>query len=120
MDFEIHQRNSGDVVILDIHGNLDAQSAPLLKVRLESLISFGHHKIVINLSDVDFIDSTGVGSLVFGQKIINPLSGGLHIIGLSPSNLNIFSVLNLTEFLTIMPTEEIAVGSFHQNGSTIH
>ena len=120
MEFEIIQRNSGDVVILDVQGNLDAQSAPLLKVRLESLISFGHNKIVINLASVDFIDSTGVGSIVFGQKIVNPIVGGLHIIGISPQNLNIFSVLNLTEFLTIMPTEEIAVGSFHQNGSTIH
>ncbi len=120
VEFEIKERNSGDVVILDIHGNLDAQSAPLLKVRLESLVSFGHNKIVINLTDVDFIDSTGVGSLIFGQRIINPIVGGLHIIGLSPQNRNIFSVLNLTEVFSIMPTEDLAVSSFHQDGSTIH
>jgi len=120
VEFEIKERNSGDVVILDIHGNLDAQSAPLLKVRLESLVSFGHNKIVINLTDVDFIDSTGVGSLIFGQRIINPIVGGLHIIGLSPQNRNIFSVLNLTEVFSIMPTADLAVSSFHQDGSTIH
>jgi anti-sigma B factor antagonist len=120
VEFQIIQRNANDVVILDIHGNLDSQSAPLLKVRLESLISFGHNKIVINLSDVDFIDSTGVGSLIFGQRIVNPISGGIHIIGLSPQNLNVFSVLNLTEVFSIMPTEDVAVSSFHQDGSTIH
>ena len=120
MEFEIIQRNSNDIVILDIHGNLDSQSAPLLKVRLESLISFGHNKIVINLSDVEFIDSTGVGSLIFGQRIVNPIAGGIHIIGLSPNNLNILSVLNLTEVFSIMPTEAAAVSSFHQDGSTIH
>ncbi|MFA6448587.1 MAG: STAS domain-containing protein [bacterium] len=120
MDFEIKQRNANDVVILDISGNLDSRSAPLLKVRLESLISFGHNKIVLNLSDVDFIDSTGVGSLIYGQKIVNPVVGGIHIIGLSQQNLNIFSVLNLTEVFSIMATEDVAVGSFHQDGSTIH
>jgi len=108
------------VVILDVHGKLDVQSSPLLKVRLESLVNFGHQKIVINLTDVDFIDSTGAGSLMYAQKIINPVTGGLRLIGLSPQNTNVFSVLNLTDVLSIMKNEETAVSSFHRNDATMH
>jgi anti-sigma B factor antagonist len=118
--FEIKERNVEDVVVLDISGNLDMLSAPQMKVKFESLVSFGHHKLIINLANVDFIDSTGVGSLMYGQKMINPVTGGIRIVGLSPINTNVFSVLNLTEAMNIMKSEEIALGSFHRDGSTIH
>ncbi len=120
MAFEIRERYVNDVIILDVTGNLDVQTSALFKVRLESLVNFGHHKIVVNLVNVDFIDSTGVGSLMFGHKIVNPLIGGIRLIGLSPSNSNVFSVLNLTEVMSIMHSEEAAVGSFLQEGTTMH
>ncbi|HPI77453.1 MAG TPA: STAS domain-containing protein [bacterium] len=120
MEFKLEERSQGDVVVLDVRGNLDVQSAPTLKVRLDSLVNFGHQKIVLNLSDVGFIDSTGVGSLIYAQKIINPIKGGLRIIGITPRNLNVFSVMNLTDVFSIMKTEEAAVGSFHRDDSTVH
>lgn len=120
MDFEIRERSVNDVVILDVYGNLDMQAAPLMKVRLDSLVSFGHQKIIINLANVDFIDSTGVGALMYGQKMINSVTGGLRIVGLSHQNTNVFSVLNLDEVMSIMKTEDLAVNSFHQDGSTYH
>lgn len=119
-DFKIHERNVGSVVVLDVSGNLDIKTAPSLKVKLESLIRFGHQKIVINLAETDFIDSTGVGSLMYGLKLINPVNGGLKITGLSPRNYNVFSVLELDRVLPILVSEEAAIGSFHSDGSTLH
>ena len=120
MDFEISEKYVGDVVILDISGNIDVNSAPSLKVKLEFLIRFGHHKIVVDLSNVDFIDSSGVGSLIYGLKMVNPIVGGIKIVGMSPQNFNVFSVLQLDRVFPIMTTIDQAVGSFHSDGSTIH
>ncbi len=119
-EFKINERNIGNVVVLDVSGDLDVKSAPSLKVKLESLIRFGHQKIVVNLADTDFIDSTGVGSLMYGLKLINPVNGGLKVTGLSPRNFNVFSVLELDRVLPILGSEEAAIGSFHSEGSTLH
>lgn len=120
MSFEITERHVGDVVILDITGNIDIKTSPSVKVKLESLIRFGHQKIVVNLSDVDFIDSSGVGSLMYGLKMVNPIMGGIKIVGLSPQNYNVFSVLQLDRVFPIMGSEDLAVGSFLSDGSTMH
>jgi len=119
-DFKIEERHVGEVVVLDVGGNLDVTAAPQLRVKLESLIRFGHNKIVLNFSNVTFIDSTGVGSLMHGLKMINPAAGGIKVVGLSPRNYNVFSVLELDEVIPIMKSEEQAIGSFHTNGSTMH
>lgn len=120
VDFEIKERHVGEVVVLDISGNIDVKTAPSLKIKLESLIRFGHQKIVVNLSNVDFIDSSGVGSLMYGLKMVNPINGGIKIIGMSPQNFNVFSVLELDSVFAILSSEEQAIGSFHSNGSTMH
>lgn len=117
---KIFERYNGDVVILDVIGNLDFDSAPELKVKLEALIKFGHQKIVLNLSAVDLIDSTGVGSIMFGLKLIDPTVGDIKIVGLSFQNKNIISVLELDKVFSLMPSEEQAIGSFFDDGATMH
>ncbi|MFH1539278.1 MAG: STAS domain-containing protein, partial [bacterium] len=68
----IELRNVGDVTVLAIFGSFDVTLAPTLKVKLESLIRFGHQKIVVNFKGTHFVDSTGVGTLMFGLKQIDP------------------------------------------------
>ena len=120
MGIEINERNNKDIIILDITGNLDFNTAPQLRVKLDSLIKFGHHKIVLNLESVTLIDSTGVGSLMYGLKMVDPIKGDIKIVGLSAQNLNVFSVLELDKVFTIMPSEGQAVRSFFQDDATVH
>lgn len=120
MGMRIYERYIGDIVVLDVMGNLDFNTAPELKVKLEALIKFGHHKIVINVTAVDLIDSTGVGALMYGLKLVDPTVGDLKIVGLSPQNRNVFSVLELDKVFSIMASEAQAIGSFLTDGSTMH
>lgn len=117
---QIRERNIREIIVLDLAGSLDFNSAPTLKVKLEALIRFGHNKIVVNLADVDLIDSTGIGSLMYGLKILNPVNGDIKIVGLSHQNKNVFSVLELDRVFSIVPTEDQAIRSFLEDGSTIH
>lgn len=120
MTLQIDERVFNDIVILDLDGNLDFNTAPELKVKLDSLIKFGHQKIVLNLVKVDLIDSTGVGSLMYGLKMIDPTEGDIKIIGLSAQNLNVFSVLELDRVFSIMNSEDLALRSFLEDDATVH
>lgn len=113
-------RYKDDIVVVDVQGNLDFGSAPLLKIKLETLIELGYHKIIVDLSKANFIDSTGVGTLMHGLKKIDSTKGDLKIVGLSPQNANIFSVLELDKVFSILPNEIQALRSFFSDGSTIH
>jgi len=109
MPLHIQERNIRDIVIMDLYGNLDFNTAPELKVKLDSLIKFGHQKIIINLARVDFIDSTGVGSLMYALKLLDTTMGDIKIIGLSPQNQNVFSVLELDRVFSILNSETQAI-----------
>ncbi|MEW5946036.1 MAG: STAS domain-containing protein [bacterium] len=119
-DSKIIVRTVGDVTVIEVHGNLDIQLSQAMKIKLESLIKFGHQKIVVNLKDTNFIDSTGVGSLMYGLKLIDPTVGDLKLTGLAPHHVNVFNVLELDRVFSIFPTEEGAVSSFLINGATMH
>jgi anti-sigma B factor antagonist len=120
MPLHIQERNIRDIVILDLYGNLDFNTSPELKVRLDSHIKFGHQKIIINLASVDFIDSTGVGSLMYALKLLDSTMGDIKIIGLSPQNQNVFTVLELDRVFSIMNSETQAISSFLEDDATLH
>lgn len=113
-------RTVDDVSVLDIIGSLDIKTAPVLKVKLESLIRLGHHKIVVNFKQTNFIDSTGVGTLMFGLKQIDPTIGDIKLVNVSPQILNILSVLELDKVFSIFTTEDSAVRNFLSDGATMH
>ena len=120
MKIKINERSSGDIIILDLFGNLDFSTAPLLKVKLDSLIRLGHHKFVLNFHGVDLIDSTGVGSLMYGLKMLDTTEGDIKIVGLTTQNLNVFSVLELDKVFSIMKSENQALTSFLEDDATVH
>ena len=120
MPLHIQERNIRDIVIMDLFGNLDFATSPELKVKLDFLIKFGHHKIIINLGAVDLIDSTGVGSLMYALKLLDSTMGDIKIIGLSPQNQNVFSVLELDRVFSIMNSETQAISSFLEDDATMH
>jgi len=113
-------RSVDDVMVIEIVGDLDVSTSPRFRVKLESLIRFGHQKIVVNLKKVHMIDSTGVGSLVYGLKMIDPMVGDLKLAELSPQHTNVFTALELDRVFSIFPTEDLAVSSFLSDGATMH
>ena len=62
---QIEERAVGDVVVLDLKGRLTlGEGDELLKDKVNSLLNQGHKKIVLNLADVPYIDSAGLGEIV--------------------------------------------------------
>jgi anti-sigma B factor antagonist len=64
MDLGIDVTDRGDWAVLAVRGEIDVATAPQLREELLELVSAGRKQIVVDLSGVDFLDSTGLGVLV--------------------------------------------------------
>jgi anti-sigma B factor antagonist len=93
------RKNQGGTTTLFIEGSLDALSAPDLRPTIDALVAEKHAKIVVDLSSLRLIDSSGVGVLVSLYKRTRANGGDVTIVGLRDQPLAIFKLLRLTKLL---------------------
>lgn len=102
MDFAVshHRENAGSVVV-DVAGEIDAATVPQLWDVLERLIGEGQRNLVIDLSRVGFIDSTGIGVVIRAMNALKDEGGELALRGPSPMTYQVFETVGLTKVLPI-------------------
>jgi anti-sigma B factor antagonist len=110
---QIDQRAVGDVVVLDLKGRITmGEGDELLKDKVNSLVNQGHKKIVLNLAEVPYIDSAGLGEIVRTYTTVSRQGGSLKLLSLTK---RITDLLSITKLLTVFETfdsENEAVRSF--------
>ena len=111
---QIEQRSSGDVAIVGISGDITLSKGGdvLLKDKIQSLLQQGHRKIVLDMGNVSYVDSAGLGQLVQIYATTSHLGGALKLLHVT-KRLN--DLLILTKLLTIFESydnEADAVRSF--------
>ena len=110
---QIEERIVGDVVMLDLKGKITlGEGDELLKDKVNSLVNQGHKKIVLNLADVPYIDSAGLGEVVRTYTTVSRQGGALKLLNLTK---RITDLLSITKLLTVFETfdsEGEAVRSF--------
>ena len=110
---QIEERTVGDVTVLDLKGKITlGEGDELLKDKVNSLVSQGHKKIVLNLEDVPYIDSAGLGEIVRTYTTVSRQQGKLKLLNVSK---RVYDLLVITKLLTIFDSyesEEDAVRSF--------
>jgi anti-sigma B factor antagonist len=110
---QIDERMVGDVVVLDLKGKITlGEGDELLKDKVNSLVNQGHKKIVLNLADVPYIDSAGLGEVVRTYTTVSRQGGSLKLLNLTK---RITDLLSITKLLTVFETfdsENEAVRSF--------
>jgi anti-sigma B factor antagonist len=110
---QIDERNVGDVIILDLKGKVTlGQGDELLKDKVNSLVNQGHKKIVLNLADVPYVDSAGLGEIVRTYTTVSRQGGSLKLLNLTK---RITDLLAITKLLTVFETFEVegdAIKSF--------
>lgn len=110
---EIKCREEGNnILVVDVVGDLDARSAGDLKLTLNERIEQGKVWVLINLTEVPYMDSAGLGVLVSGLKNTNRQNGDLRLWGLQPDVRNIFELTRLNKVFQIFDTEDAALASF--------
>jgi anti-sigma B factor antagonist len=110
---QIEERAVGDVVVLDLKGKITlGEGDELLKDKVNSLVNQGHKKIILNLAQVPYIDSAGLGEVVRTYTTVSRQGGSLKLLNLTK---RITDLLSITKLLTVFETfdsENEAVRSF--------
>ena len=101
MEISLSHRREGDWTVLDVAGEVDVYTAPKLREQLIGLVGDGHHRIIVDMTKVDFLDSTGLGVLVGGLKRIRSHEGSLALVCNAERILKIFRITGLTKVFPI-------------------
>ena len=111
---DITTRTKGEIVILDITGEIDLYNAPEIKDIINQLIEEQKYNVIINLEKVSYIDSSGIGALISSLSNLKKYQGGLKIINVYASVRKVFELTKLTSFFEIHDSEDVAVESFNR------
>jgi anti-sigma B factor antagonist len=91
-------------VILAVTGEVDLASAPELRQRLLALAGRGSHRVVVDLTSVSFIDSTGLGVLVSALKRFRSEGGDLRLAVDRPQIAKVLEITGLDTVFVVAPT----------------
>lgn len=112
MSLEITQREREGVILLGLKGRLTAgEEATVLREKIKELAT-GPVKIVLDLKEVDYIDSTGLGSMVICFTMVKNQGGMLKLLNLSRRNVELLVLTKLTTVFETFLDEQDAVNSF--------
>ncbi len=109
MDLELATRQEGDVAVVSASGEVDVFTAPSLDQHLVALQSGGSHKLVVDLSAVAFLDSTGLGVLVKALKRARESGGWIRLVVTTDRIRKIFEITGLDAALPIFDTTQSAL-----------
>ena len=114
---QIHQRSIGDVVIIDLNGKMTlGEGDELLRDKVNSLIAQGQKKLVLNLAEVPYIDSAGLGEIVRTYTTVSRQGGVLKLLALTKRIQDLLAITKLLTIFETFDTEDEAVKSFSSTG----
>lgn len=102
--------------VLRLSGELDLSSVPEVRRAIRALIEEGNTRFAINLSNLEFIDSSGLGVLVGGLARVREKQGEIKLVCDNRRILRVFEMTRLTQLFEIVEDERTALNAF-QEGS---
>ena len=119
MDIKIEERPIGGVTVVDLVGKLTLdQGAPHLKDKINSLIAQKRTHIVLNLKNVPYIDSGGLGQLVASYGSVMKAGGALKLLNVTSRNHDLLSITRLVTVFESFDSEPEALKSFETLASS--
>lgn len=113
MSVRLSTRQVGDVVVVDVSGRITlGEGSSSLRETIRELLAKGHRKILLNLADVSYIDSSGIGELVSGYTSVTNAGGQLKLVNLTKRVNDLLQITKLYTIFDIYDNEITAVRSF--------
>lgn len=113
MALEIHRKEREGVTILDIKGRITVgPEATALREAVSGAVNDGVRQLVLNLAQVDFIDSTGLGAVVMCSTTMRKAGGAVKLLNLNRRNIELLVMTKLATVFEIFNDETDAVNSF--------
>lgn len=111
------QTQNGQLVISVREARLDAHNSGELKDRILRILEEGGRRLVVDLADVSFIDSSGLGALLSGYKNATQRAGSFILAGLQPRVRAMFELTRLNRVFDIYPRLQEALGQSDNEGA---
>lgn len=119
MEFSVEYTVADDgVVTVLLNGSIDVATAPQLRDLAVQLIADGHHRLLLEMSAVDFIDSIGLGVFVGVVHRLRPFDGSLAVASPSPQARKVFEITQLVRVLPLYETADAALEAI-RNGHAV-
>jgi len=113
MSVKLNTRQVGEVTVLDLAGRITlGEGSSTLRDALKDVVAKGQKKILLNLSEVSYIDSSGIGELVSAFTTVTNLGGQLKLNGLNKRVKDLLQITKLYTVFEVFDEETTAMRSF--------
>ena len=116
MELALTARSVAGRTVLEVGGEIDVYTAPSLREKIISLVDAGTTMLIVDLTHVEFLDSTGLGVLVGALRRMRSVSGSFSVVCDQERLLKIFRITALDSVLTIYDSVESASAGAGQAG----
>ncbi len=113
MDFSATIRHTPQASLIELRGSLTFFEVGVLRENVIRLLGEGHKHIVLNLSGLQYLDSSGIGELARIYVLVLKGGGEMRVVGISPNVERILRITHLYQVFPEFPDEEAALESFH-------
>jgi anti-sigma B factor antagonist len=106
VQFEAASERAGSCPVLKVAGEVDIQTSPVLHDHLTRVLDEGHTSVIVDLTDVTFLDSTGLSVLIAGLKRCQGSGGSLRVASPQPNVRRVLEVTGLDDVFDLDPPDE--------------
>ena len=103
---QIEKRMHAGVTVIGLSGTFDITEAARFEATFKELVKDKPKNVALDLNDVDYIDSSGIGALIKALNAVKAYGSGLILFGLKPAVMAVFKVAKLSNFFKILTPEE--------------
>jgi anti-sigma B factor antagonist len=118
VNFSVSVRQADGISLVDVTGRLTSFEAKAFREMIQELLHQGHTNIVLNLTNLEYLDSSGIGELVRNYMSVIKQGGAVKVVGLAPKVEEILKVTQLYQVFPEFPDEASALESFSLRNTT--
>lgn len=112
MLLQITEHAVGNVTVLNLKGRLILEDCSELREAVDALVQQGRPKLVLDLQDVPYIDSAGLGILVAKYLSVRRVGGDIKLVHLGPRSSHVLDITHLDRIFETFDSEDDAIRSF--------
>lgn len=108
-DLSIHVHVAEGMNVFALTGSMDLATSPTVRAALTEASERGDHKLIVDLSNVDFLDSTGLGALIGAQRRAREFDGDVRLVAKEGQIVRLLRITGLMRIFNVYPTLEEAL-----------
>jgi anti-sigma B factor antagonist len=114
VSLKVSSREVGDVTVVDLSGRIVlGEGSDILRTALSDFVTKGRKKILLNLADISYIDSSGLGALVSGYTSLRGQQGQIKLLKLTKKVHDLLQITKLLTVFEVFDDESAALKSFN-------